>query len=247
MYRLSLLGEAATPDNPYHAWAAASKPENVEVGYDLLALAKANGITSGTLPVVYNEDGSLSYATEGWNFASYGANNSSVILAQDLDLKNNPYLYWSIEQSAESSIQIGMYTSAAWFTARDGNSTEKLLTNDSNNFGKVFGSETGCVNLYEYLGSDDDALTIKELKFYGNGTDATFNYLFLGPAPTESGISLLPVYDQVTPVVNGQEGNLTITVDGTARSTQRRQPGAGRVPRLCMILRWRSILSRIRS
>ncbi len=42
-----------------------------------------------------------------------------------------------------------------------------------------------------------------------NGTDTTDE--------TVSAVSLLPVYDQVTPVVNGQEGNLTITVDGNGK------------------------------
>lgn len=176
-------GAAATPDQPYHAWAADSKPANVTVGTNLLDSAKGDSSDK----VTFNADGSLSYSWNGW--ATYSLKGFTV------NLEENPYLYWSIEQgNAGSSGTFALYASAPWLTSRSKALTADgtLFTGDGNGVpgaDYITGNETGCFNMYEWYKAVNaeglSAKAISELKFYGTGTaDITINYMFFGPAPS---------------------------------------------------------------
>lgn len=178
-------GTPATPDAPYYSWAATSKPENVEVGFDLLAWADFDSITDS--PFVINEDGSVSFT---WSsYKSY-----TMPVGAEVNLEENPYLYWSIEQGAGSRTTFvlhpqdgapyGIYRS---YTDPDNMFITSDNTSSADNY--IDGSETGCFNMYEWLNENGygslDAKMIKDIVIAASReVDTTINYLFFGPAPT---------------------------------------------------------------
>ena len=178
-------GAPATPDAPFHEWAAESMPENVEVGVNLLDKSKLVGTPAN---VTFNEDGSMSYSATAWSAFS--------LKDWTINLEENPYLYWSIEQPEESSGTFAMYSGSPWLTSRDEYLTESGEYFNNSGSGVpgaqyLYGNETGCFNMYEWYkanGSTDlAAKKITELKFYTGaefGGDITVNYMFFGPAPT---------------------------------------------------------------
>ena len=178
-------GAPATPDAPFHEWAAESMPENVEVGVNLLDKSKLVGAPAN---VAFNEDGSMSYSATGWSAFS--------LKDWTINLEENPYLYWSIEQPEESSGTFAMYSGSPWLTSRDEYLTESGEYFNNSGSGVpgaqyLYGNETGCFNMYEWYkanGSTDlTAKKITELKFYTGaqyGGNITVKYMFFGPAPT---------------------------------------------------------------
>lgn len=178
-------GTPATPDAPYYSWAATSKPENVEVGFDLLAWADFDSITDS--PFVINEDGSVSFT---WSsYKSY-----TMPVGAEVNLEENPYLYWSIEQGTGSRTTFvlhpqdgapyGIYRS---YTDPDNMFITSDNTSSADNY--IDGSETGCFNMYEWLNENGygslDAKMIKDIVIAASReVDTTINYLFFGPAPT---------------------------------------------------------------
>ena len=108
-------GAPATPDAPFHEWAAESMPENVEVGVNLLDKSKLVGAPAN---VAFNEDGSMSYSATGWSAFS--------LKDWTINLEENPYLYWSIEQPEESSGTFAMYSGSPWLTSRAANTLTTL-------------------------------------------------------------------------------------------------------------------------
>ena len=178
-------GTPATPDAPYYNWAATSKPENVEVGFDLLAWADFDSITDS--PFVINEDGSVSFT---WSsYKSY-----TMPVGAEVNLEENPYLYWSIEQGTGSRTTFvlhpqdgapyGIYRS---YTDPDNMFITSDNTSSADNY--IDGSETGCFNMYEWLNENGygslDAKMIKDIVIAASRqVDTTINYLFFGPAPT---------------------------------------------------------------
>lgn len=178
-------GTPATPNAPYYSWAATSKPENVEVGFDLLAWADFDSITDS--PFVINEDGSVSFT---WSsYKSY-----TMPVGAEVNLEENPYLYWSIEQGTGSRTTFvlhpqdgapyGIYRS---YTDPDNMFITSDNTSSADNY--IDGSETGCFNMYEWLNENGygslDAKMIKDIVIAASReVDTTINYLFFGPAPT---------------------------------------------------------------
>ena len=178
-------GAPATPDAPFHEWAAESMPENVEVGVNLLDESKLVGTPSN---VTFNADGSMTYSATAWSAFS--------LKDWTINLEENPYLYWSIEQPEESSGTFAMYSGSPWLTSRDEYLTESGEYFNNSGSGVpgaqyLYGNETGCFNMYEWYkanGSTDlTAKKITELKFYTGaqyGGNITVKYMFFGPAPT---------------------------------------------------------------
>ena len=178
-------GTPATPDAPYYNWAATSKPENVEVGFDLLAWADFDSITDS--PFVINEDGSVSFTWSG--FKPY-----TMPVGAEVNLEENPYLYWSIEQGAGSRTTFVLYPQdgAPYGIYRSYTDPDNMFitsdnTTSADNY--IDGSETGCFNMYEWLNENGydslDAKMIKDIVIAASRqVDTTINYLFFGPAPT---------------------------------------------------------------
>ncbi len=180
-------GTPATPDDPFHAWAATSVPD-VENKIDILDLAGWG----------------QNYQVQGW--ARVGTANATLaedgtvsapVLAGPVDLTEMHYLYYSIDQAADAKFTFGINLSNPWFLYRDGSVKDSpaMSSDDTkfNNQAEVFvaGPETGCVDITGYMSTDEDAAPItkeliKAVTVYCEEPGHVLNYLFLGSAPKET-------------------------------------------------------------
>ncbi|MBQ9415043.1 MAG: hypothetical protein IJU16_07955, partial [Clostridia bacterium] len=166
-------GEAATPDNPYYAHAAKEAPQ-VEKKVDLL---EALGLSKHP------------------TFSAWTAMNKSMNLK--VDLNETPYLYYSFAQADDSSFTFGLYndnsgSKVPWFIFRDTNADGAGLVKNVANWDAyqnreqyVFGSETGCIDMREYV--NDPAWRtwiVNSVTFYNyKQKNCTVSYMFFGSEP----------------------------------------------------------------
>lgn len=159
-----------------------TNPPTVHNKFDLLALA------TGQSSNYFFDGGQVSFGKNG--------DSANYLMKGTINLNDTPYLYYSVSQDDTSGCTFGLYCENPWYMFRDGsdNSAPTMNTNADNYTGPqvwMFGKQTGCVDLREYVDSSEwSAFNVRELKFYGydpnesaNDTAATFNYLFVGSAP----------------------------------------------------------------
>lgn len=173
-----------------------TNPPIVSNKYDLLKVATGlskNYVYTGS------ETGQLS-------FGQNAADESGQLMQTTIDLNVTPYLYYSISQDAASGCTFALYTNdtvqtvegqpSCWYMLRDGSDTTapSIVKGGDNYQGSsqwVFGQQTGCIDLRQYVSSANlSAFKVNELKLYGysagdtaGSTVCTFNYLFFGSAP----------------------------------------------------------------
>lgn len=191
-------GTAATPDNPYYAWAADEKPD----------MTGAVNLLDTGLTITNPNTQNVGINSDGEFFVKHNAFNTTFLEGYDtpINLEETPCLYWSFEQAPDtgSRVSFRLGFDGAYAVSRYSAETEsgKLLTQKNiegarGNF--IAGNETGCINLYEWYekydipGTSKDMLndlTLNRLTIYtgtdGSAVDATINYLFFGPDPAKA-------------------------------------------------------------
>ncbi len=163
---------AATPANRYYAHSASAAPI-VSQKADLLSAAGFNnGVT-----------------INAW---TAGGNYSSAPLNFRIDLTKTPYLYYSIQQPADSNFCfsfISDMTTANWLTFLDAAKGDAAfnVTNDAwnayqNHEQYTTTSETGCIDMRDYV-TDPNATwwEIDQITFYNaKFQNVVVNYMFFG-------------------------------------------------------------------
>ena len=125
------------------------------------------------------------------NVEQYGQIGSEgTSLGITINLDETPYLYYSINQDANSAgTTFGFYGADPWFVFRDGTYNDKCTLETDANIYKgrsnwIKKPQSGCINFKEFLASkgiNKSTHTISGIKLYGNvDTKAVYNYLFFG-------------------------------------------------------------------
>ena len=163
---------AATPAHRYYAHSASAAPTVSQKADFLSAAGFSNGVTIGA-----------------W---TTGGNYSSAPLNFRVDLTKTPYLYYSIQQPADSNFCfsfISDMTTANWLTFLDATKGNAALniTNDAwnayqNHEQYVTTSETGCIDMRDYV-TDPNATwwEIDQVTFYNKKLqNVIIDYMFFG-------------------------------------------------------------------
>ena len=192
-------GTAASPSDKYFSHAAISAPD-VANKVDLLK--------------VMRQDAPMAVTSKKMTYGNFN-------LGLTIDLSKTPYLYYSVStpKKADSRFTFAFHTDMSttpYLLFRDATKSGATLSAgadawDSYTNGQQYftGSETGCIDMRQYL-TDTSAttMTIEQLNFYNrNTTDVTVNYMFFGSAPV-----YVEEFDQSKTVILGDvDDNGTIT------------------------------------
>ncbi|MBQ3069727.1 MAG: metallophosphoesterase [Clostridia bacterium] len=174
----------ATPSEPYTQHSADYAP-TVETKIDLL---NKIGVTDG-------------HIVTGWE-----PHGNTSALNINIDLTQTPYLYYSIEQPADSNFTFALVNNtnyAPWLLFRDINGEGAYMNSGNANWDSYQNreqyttvSETGCVDLRTYSTDPNKATwIINQITFYNSlGKEVVVDYMFIGSeaieeapeAPTDS-------------------------------------------------------------
>ncbi len=167
-------GDPATPANPYAEHAAKAGPE-VETKIDLMPYFNA-----GLHPTI----SSTIQTASGINV--------------DLDLNKTPYLYYSFIVPEGGDFTFSIYSNSTyspWLSFLDAAAGNAVLGKDAANWDASSAagrtqyatvSQTGCIDLRDYLKTDQLRWIITQLKFYASKSGAaTVSYFFVGSEAIE--------------------------------------------------------------